>query len=205
MAGMADAESRLALVVCSASTSGAGGDLYSPVPEHSGIRTATVDGGFGIEGRRVLCEYFLVDPHLVDRRNGRSVRDRTVAPTTSEFEHVRPDLPFVTNSALTFLEMDRYEDPALVARLYYLVGRESALRYDQSNLTEGLPTLKKYFPIRATVSQYFGLRRGAPALPGVGRNGSVGLASAKTQNRRSADHGDRQVRYRVRGFPIVRN
>ena len=75
-------------------------------------------------------------------------------PRMSDFQHVRPDLPLVTNSALTFLQMDRYEDSALVARLYYLVDLESALRYDHSNLTEGLPTLKKYFPIRGTVSQY---------------------------------------------------
>ena len=71
-----------------------------------------------------------------------------------DFQRFRPDLPLVTNSALTFLEMDRYEDSALVARLYYLVDLQSALRYDHSNLTEGLPTLKKYFPIRGTVSQY---------------------------------------------------
>jgi uncharacterized protein (TIRG00374 family) len=101
----------------------------------SGLAAATIVFGFTL--LPALC---------------RSVVPET--PKTSEFEHIRPDLPFVTNSALTFLEMDRYEDPALVARLYYLVDRDSALRYDQSNLTEGLPTLKKYFPIRATVSPY---------------------------------------------------
>jgi len=75
-------------------------------------------------------------------------------PRMTDFQHFRPDLPLVTNSALTFLEMDRYEDSALVSRLYYLVDLQSALRYDHSNLTEGMPTLKKYFPIRGTVSQY---------------------------------------------------
>lgn len=70
------------------------------------------------------------------------------------YYQIHPELPFVTNSGLTFLEMDRYENPDLVARLYYLVDRDSAIRYDKSNLTEGLAVMRRYFPIRANVSSY---------------------------------------------------
>ena len=67
---------------------------------------------------------------------------------------IHPELPFVTNSALTFLEMDRYENPALVSRLYFLVDLESALKYDHTNLTEGMPEVKRSFPVRGNVSRY---------------------------------------------------
>ena len=71
-----------------------------------------------------------------------------------KFEGIDPELPVVANSALTFLEMDHYEDPTFLSRLYYLVDRDSAIRYAHSTLTEGLPDLKRYFPVRANVSSY---------------------------------------------------
>jgi hypothetical protein len=75
-------------------------------------------------------------------------------PFLKAFDQVHPELPFVANSALTYLEMDRYENPALVARLYYLVDPQSSIKYMQSNLTEDLLLVKQYFPIRANVSSY---------------------------------------------------
>jgi len=73
-------------------------------------------------------------------------------PSTA-YRTIRPDLPFVTASALTFLDMDHREVPALVSRLYYLTDPESALRY-HSTIFEGMPTVKKWFPVQANVAAY---------------------------------------------------
>jgi hypothetical protein len=75
-------------------------------------------------------------------------------PATKDFDQIHPELPLVANSALTYLEMDHYEKPALLARLYYLVDPESSIQYTQSNLTEGLLVMKQHFPIRANVSTF---------------------------------------------------
>jgi hypothetical protein len=50
--------------------------------------------------------------------------------------------------------MDHYEDPATVARLYYLTDRSLAIQYAHATLFEGLPGLKQYFPIRANIEPY---------------------------------------------------
>ena len=71
-----------------------------------------------------------------------------------DYDQIQPELPFVANSALTYLQMDHYENPALVARLYYLVDPESSVKYMQSNLTEGVLVMKQYFPLRSNVSSY---------------------------------------------------
>ena len=71
-----------------------------------------------------------------------------------DFNRIHPELPLVANSILTYLEMDRYENPAVLARLYYLVDSESAVKYAHNNLTEGLPVMKQHFPIRANSSSY---------------------------------------------------
>lgn len=79
----------------------------------------------------------------------------TASPSQpSPIVKVRPDLPLVEGTGVTFLELDRYADPSTVARLYYLTNREYAIRYAQSTLFEGLPFLKRTFPIRATVEPY---------------------------------------------------
>lgn len=120
-----------------------------------------------------------------------------VAVTTAGFEHIRPDLPFVTNSALTFLEMDRYEDPALTARLYFLIDLQSAMRYDQTNLTEGMPTLKRYFPIRGTVSQYsdFAATHRHFLVWGVMDQGGWLLRKLKTEGARITEIGKFETVY----------
>lgn len=73
--------------------------------------------------------------------------------TSDAFRAVRPELPFVTASGLTFLEMDHREQPAFLNRLYYLTDRESALRY-HTNIFEGMPVLRQWFPVRANVASY---------------------------------------------------
>lgn len=71
-----------------------------------------------------------------------------------DFNGIHPELPLVTNSVLTYLEMDHYEDPAVLARLYYLVDAEESIKYVHSNLTEGAFVMKQHFPVRANVSTY---------------------------------------------------
>jgi hypothetical protein len=73
---------------------------------------------------------------------------------SSKFTQVHPELPFVDNSALTFLEMDHREDSAFLRRLYFLSDRASAIQYAHSTLTEGMPVLKQYFPVRANTPTY---------------------------------------------------
>lgn len=72
----------------------------------------------------------------------------------SPFERIRPDLPLVAASGLTFLEMDKYEGPPIVSRLYYLTDRQFAVDYAHATIFEGFPTLKEHFPIRAKVEPY---------------------------------------------------
>jgi hypothetical protein len=69
-------------------------------------------------------------------------------------DQVRPELPFVVNSAVTFLALDHQENAAFLERVYYLVDPQSALRYAHTNLFEGLAGLKQYFPIRAHIESY---------------------------------------------------
>ena len=102
----------------------------------------------GLVSALIIFGFTLYPSALVLVRNGQASVAR------QDFDQVHPELPFVANSAFTFLEMDHYEQPALLARLYYLVDPESAMKYAQSNLTEGLLTMKQYFPIRANVSSY---------------------------------------------------
>lgn len=72
----------------------------------------------------------------------------------SSIQDVRPDLPLVAASGLTFLELDKYGDAATVSRLHYLVDRDLAIRYAHATIFEGFPALKQYFPIRAAVDPY---------------------------------------------------
>ncbi len=80
---------------------------------------------------------------------------RNAAPKpASLIVNVRPDLPLVANSGLTFIELDKYGDPSTVARLQYLTDRRYAIQYAQSTIFEGMAYLKRFFPIRATVTPY---------------------------------------------------
>lgn len=85
----------------------------------------------------------------------KSLLARNVAPKpASPIVTVRPDLPLVAGSGLTFVELDRYGDPSTVARLHYLTNRKYAIQYAQSTIFEGMAYLKRFFPIRATVMPY---------------------------------------------------
>ncbi len=81
-------------------------------------------------------------------------RNSAAISNSASLERVKPDLPLVAASGLTFLEMDHYESPSTVARLFYLNDRSLAIQYAHATLFEGLPNLKQHFPIRANVEPY---------------------------------------------------
>ncbi|MGD1069420.1 MAG: glycosyltransferase family 39 protein [Bryobacteraceae bacterium] len=72
----------------------------------------------------------------------------------ARLEQIRPELPFVAASGLTFLELDHYEKAGFLSRVYYLVDRPSAIKYAHATLMEGMLTLPRYFPIRSHVSTW---------------------------------------------------
>lgn len=101
-------------------------------------------------GASVVLPVELLAPSFADARQ---------VPTTSmsrtPIGQIHPELPLVVNNALVFLEIDHYEnDPEVLSRLYYLSDRDFALKYNMTDVTEGLPLMKHYFPIRATVLPY---------------------------------------------------
>jgi hypothetical protein len=79
---------------------------------------------------------------------------RNTIKNARTIEQMRPNLPLVAASGLTFLEMDHYSDPKTVSRLYYLTDRSLAVHYASATIFEGMPTLKNYFPIRARVEEF---------------------------------------------------
>jgi hypothetical protein len=73
--------------------------------------------------------------------------------TSTAYRTIHPELPFVTASGLTFLEMDHREGLDFINRVYYLTDKESAVRH-HTNIFEWLPVLKRWFPVRAKVALY---------------------------------------------------
>jgi hypothetical protein len=71
-----------------------------------------------------------------------------------KLEEIRKDLPLVTQSGVTFLEMDHYESAEFLSRVHYLLDRDSAIRYAHATIFEGLPATTRYFPIRAHLTAY---------------------------------------------------
>ena len=69
-------------------------------------------------------------------------------------DSIKPELPLVAASGLTFLEMDKYASPQTVGRLHYLTDTQFAIQYAHASIFEGFPLLKRYFPIRAAVDPF---------------------------------------------------
>ena len=70
---------------------------------------------------------------------------------------IRPDLPLVDAGGVTFFEMNHYEKPDLLSRLYYLKDRSAAMNYTHTNLFEDRgfgDGMKPYFPISGSVNSY---------------------------------------------------
>ncbi len=81
-------------------------------------------------------------------------RGAVVGLSGKMLDQVKPKLPLVAASGLTFLEMDHYEDASTVGRLYYLTDQKLAIHYAGATIFEGLPTIKNYFPIHGHVVPY---------------------------------------------------
>src|SRR5207302_1016243 len=63
-------------------------------------------------------------------------------------------LPLVDASGLTFFEMNKREDPEILAHVFYLTDHDAAIRYAHATIFEGTGILRDYFPIRGTVMPY---------------------------------------------------
>ncbi len=75
-------------------------------------------------------------------------------PEPKALEALPGDLPIVSASGLSFLEMDHYLGSSLLSRVYYLVDRPSAIAYAHATIFENLPTVAQDFPVRAHVEDY---------------------------------------------------
>jgi hypothetical protein len=95
----------------------------------------------------VLANFAAYGPYMVPA-------NPTSSRTSMRYRSIQPDLPLVAASGLTFLEMDHYEPPDVVERLYYLTDRDAAIRYTHATVSDGMPVLQRWFPIRAKVEAY---------------------------------------------------
>ena len=75
-------------------------------------------------------------------------------PARIQASAVRPELPFVIASGLTFLEVDHYEDPAFLRRVFYLTDRAGVIEYAHATFFDDFGKLKLVFPIRANVETF---------------------------------------------------
>lgn len=73
---------------------------------------------------------------------------------TASYTGISPELPFVAANGLTFLEMNRRENPLFLSRLYYLTDPDSCLHYLHSNDFQGYAGMTKWVPIQARISRY---------------------------------------------------
>lgn len=101
-----------------------------------------------------LFSLILIMPVLLVTKVVLPLRAATqVPPSAAVLESVHPELPLVSASGVTFLEMDHNESPHFKKRLYYLMDRDSAIRYAHATLFEGFDVLKQYFPIESNVDR----------------------------------------------------
>jgi hypothetical protein len=67
---------------------------------------------------------------------------------------VRPGLPLVAASGLTFVEMGQYESREICSRLFYLRDRSAAIRFAHATIFEDLADFQKEFNLRGKVESY---------------------------------------------------
>ncbi|HEX4167292.1 MAG TPA: hypothetical protein VHZ55_17645 [Bryobacteraceae bacterium] len=76
------------------------------------------------------------------------------AMNVEAFAAIHPDLPIVAASGLSFVEMSKYESPAIVSRLYYLRDRAAALQFANATMFEDLDGFQAAFHFPGTVESY---------------------------------------------------
>jgi hypothetical protein len=81
-------------------------------------------------------------------------KTREGPPVSTAYRQVCPNLPFVTASPVTFLEMDHREPAQVANRLYYLTDLNAAATYAHVTLFEELASVKDWFPVRGHVEPY---------------------------------------------------
>jgi hypothetical protein len=81
-------------------------------------------------------------------------REERQAPKLKKIRSVFPELPMVAGSALSFMELDHYEDNTFTSRLFLLTNRAAAENITHFTVFEGYAQLKGLFPIRGTVAPY---------------------------------------------------
>ncbi len=67
---------------------------------------------------------------------------------------IHPEQPIVAASGLTFVEMSKYENPSIVARLFYLQDHAAALRYANATMFEDMVDYQAAFHFPGAVEQY---------------------------------------------------
>ncbi len=67
---------------------------------------------------------------------------------------VKPDLPIVAASGLTFVELGHYEQPALMSRIYYLRDQASAIEYAHATIFQDLDWVQKDFGLPGHVEAF---------------------------------------------------
>ncbi len=77
-----------------------------------------------------------------------------VPATAAAFEHIKPNLPIVAASGLTFVEMGQYESPALASRLFYLRDRTSAIQFAHATIFEDISDFQQAFKLSGAVESY---------------------------------------------------
>jgi hypothetical protein len=98
------------------------------------------------------------------------IAGRMIAPTVQNLLHprptnaaflakIRPDLPIVAASGMTFVEMGQYEAPSLSSRLFYLLDRSAAIRFAHATIFEDLGDFQKTFDLRGHVEPYIEFTR----------------------------------------------
>ncbi len=78
-----------------------------------------------------------------------------IPATAAAFEHIKPDLPIVAASGLTFVEMGQYESPALVSRLFYLRDRTAAIQFAHATIFEDISDFQRAFKLPGAIESYW--------------------------------------------------
>jgi hypothetical protein len=84
---------------------------------------------------------------------------RYPVPRNAAFlESIQPNLPLVVAEGQVFMEMNQYENAALLSRLYFLKDQQASMQYLHTNLFQdyGAPDLMKKagFPFKANIASY---------------------------------------------------
>ena len=96
---------------------------------------------------------------------------RTVHPPSANvafLQQMRPALPIVAASGLTFVEMGQYEEQPIRSRLFYLLDRAAAIQFAHATIFEDLDGFQKDSGIPGTIEPYRQFVRDHPVFLVIG-------------------------------------